>query len=146
MRNFFKEYVDIVSSIEILILLIMGGYWSYDKYNENTLKQEVRVLDKLPKNMVIYSWTWYISHNYDTIENSSNNDTRYILETSIGETTNINIGSEKELLAIKCKVAKETIIENNKYKLFKLEKEKAEKLRDSISELALERLNSPTCK
>lgn len=145
MRNFFKEDINIVLSIVVLILLIMGGYWSYEKYNENTLKQEVRVLDKFSKNMVIYAW--YMSHSNDTIENPYNNyDTLYILETSIGETTNINFGSEKELIAIKCKIAKETIIENNEYKLFKLEEEKAERLQDSISELALERLNAPNCK
>ena len=50
MRNFFKEYVDIVSSIEILILLIMGGYWSYDKYNENTLKQKEKHWKRLKMN------------------------------------------------------------------------------------------------
>ncbi len=130
-----------------LLFTMYCGYYVDSKYFDDSLKQEVRVLDDMER--CHRSIDWYDLHNvmgdYSKI-NPFMNETVYELKTSIGNFySTYNYGTEAEILEMKCRVAKECLAEYNQIELDKIAYEKAEIKRDSLNEVVLERLNEKSC-
>ncbi len=147
MKNLLKKYVEIQVILALCVLgfLYYAANFIYVKYKNSHLSQEVSVLDGMDKMRCAYDYS--TSHNDESFGKNPfyTDKTVYVLETCYGNITNFNYGSEAEILAIKCKVAKETIDEYNLSQKLEIEAEKAEIIQDSLNELALERLNEKTC-
>ena len=145
MRNFFKSEFNVIMFICAIAFLIIVGFKGYSLYAKTQLSQEVNVLEDMDKYRRAYDWSRF--HENDSINKNPFFTSKiiYELKTSFGNINNYNYGTEAEILAIKCKVAKETIEEDKLYQRLKIEAEQAEIRQDSLNELALERLNAKSC-